>query len=96
MNPNVDPQTHPYISTGLKENKFGVPIKDSYPLFNLAHESEHLIIKGIDCHIGSQIGSVEPLAEAVRSLCKTVDQLEENGILIGGSDSRKDGNAIGY
>ena len=82
VNPNVDPKTHPYISTGLKENKFGVPITDSYALFNLAHESEHLTIKGIDCHIGSQISSVEPLAEAVKSLCKTVDQLKENGILI--------------
>ena len=82
VNPNVDPKTHPYISTGLKENKFGVPIENSYALFNLARESEHLTIKGIDCHIGSQIGSVEPLTEAVKGLCKTIDQLEENGILI--------------
>ncbi len=83
VNPNIDPNTHPYISTGLKENKFGVSIEESFQLFKIAHESEYINIKGIDCHIGSQINAIAPLSEAVMSLCEVIDRLSQDGIFIG-------------
>ena len=82
VNPNIDPNTHPYISTGLKENKFGVSIDESFQLFSTAHKSENIDIKGIDCHIGSQISDIAPLSEAVNSLCKVIDKLAQDGIVI--------------
>ncbi|PKO63287.1 MAG: diaminopimelate decarboxylase, partial [Betaproteobacteria bacterium HGW-Betaproteobacteria-17] len=64
VNPDVDPKTHPYISTGLKENKFGVPIADAPALYRLAASLPNLNITGIDCHIGSQLTDLSPLADA--------------------------------
>ncbi|CAC9601563.1 Diaminopimelate decarboxylase (EC 4.1.1.20), partial [uncultured Gammaproteobacteria bacterium] len=55
VNPNVDAKTHPYISTGLKENKFGVDIDDAIALYEKAHNSEYINVQGLDCHIGSQL-----------------------------------------
>lgn len=80
VNPNVDAQTHPYISTGLTQNKFGVPAEQALALYQEAAENPQLKIVGIDCHIGSQINQIEPLLEALSSMLELVDQLEEHGI----------------
>ena len=60
LNPDVDAKTHPYISTGLKENKFGVDAEVARALYRTAHESDVLLPVGIDCHIGSQLTEIEP------------------------------------
>ena len=60
VNPDIDAKTHPYISTGLAENKFGINIENAEDLFQLAHEEPNLKVVGVDCHIGSQITEVEP------------------------------------
>jgi diaminopimelate decarboxylase len=80
VNPNVDAQTHPYISTGLKENKFGVPPEQALELYRWANDREHLSIVGIDCHIGSQIMEIEPLRQSLTSLLELTDQLAEDGV----------------
>jgi diaminopimelate decarboxylase len=80
VNPNVDAQTHPYISTGLKENKFGVPPQQALTLYRQAHADEFLNVVGIDCHIGSQIVEVEPLRAALASLLELANQLAGEGI----------------
>ena len=82
VNPDVDADTHPYISTGLKESKFGVPISQSLSLFENANQNEHVSLEGIDCHIGSQISAVTPLAQAIKSICKTIDELSKKNITI--------------
>ena len=80
VNPNVDANTHPYISTGLKDNKFGVPVAQAFALYEQAAASAHLDVVGIDCHIGSQIGQLEPLLEALASLLDLVDRLSTIGV----------------
>ena len=80
VNPNVDAQTHPYISTGLKQNKFGVSPEAALDLYQQAAENPQLQIIGIDCHIGSQINQIEPLLEALTNLLELVDQLQDMGI----------------
>jgi diaminopimelate decarboxylase len=80
VNPNVDAQTHPYISTGLKQNKFGVPVAQALELYQQAAEDPQLKIIGIDCHIGSQINQIEPLLDALTSILELVDQLQASGI----------------
>lgn len=80
VNPNVDAQTHPYVSTGLKENKFGVPPQQAVELYRQANDREHLSIVGIDCHIGSQIVEIEPLHQALTCLLELADQLADEGI----------------
>lgn len=80
VNPNVDAQTHPYISTGLKQNKFGVPPEQAISLYQAAAEDPQLHIVGIDCHIGSQINQIEPLLDALTNLLELVDQLSAMGI----------------
>lgn len=80
VNPDVDARTHPYISTGLKENKFGVPAEQALAMYRAANKHPHLRIVGIDCHIGSQITTVEPLREAVLSLLALSDRLAAEGI----------------
>ena len=82
VNPDVDAQTHPYISTGLKENKFGVPKEQALAIYQMAAADAQLEVVGIDCHIGSQITQAEPLLEALTNLIDLVDQLEEAGIAI--------------
>jgi diaminopimelate decarboxylase len=82
VNPDVDPKTHPYISTGLKENKFGVPIADAPALYRLAASLPHLKITGIDCHIGSQLIDLSPLADAARRVLALVDTLAKEGITL--------------
>ena len=80
VNPDVDPKTHPYISTGLKENKFGVPIADAHELYRLAASLPNLKVTGIDCHIGSQLTDLSPLADAAERVLALVDSLAAEGI----------------
>jgi diaminopimelate decarboxylase len=82
VNPNVDAGTHPYISTGLERNKFGVPIATARALYRVAADHPALDVRGIDCHIGSQISSPAPLLEALTSLLELVDALAADGIVL--------------
>jgi len=80
VNPDVDPKTHPYISTGLKDNKFGVAFEDARRLYRLASTLPNLLVVGIDCHIGSQITEVGPFRDAFAKVLGLVDELEGEGI----------------
>lgn len=82
VNPDVDAGTHPYISTGLRSNKFGVPLGAARDLYRRAHGDPAIVVRGIDCHIGSQIGSPAPLLDALASLLGLVDQLADDGIAL--------------
>jgi diaminopimelate decarboxylase len=80
VNPDIDPKTHPYISTGLKKNKFGINIKQSLDEYRLAQALPHIAIVGVDCHIGSQLLATQPFLEAIQKLKKLVAQLKDLGI----------------
>lgn len=80
VNPDVDAQTHPYISTGLKENKFGIAIDDAMNIFTKAASLDNVQITGIDCHIGSQLTSVEPFVDALKRLLILIEKLSAKGI----------------
>src|SRR5690606_30867660 len=80
VNPDVDAKTHPYISTGLKENKFGVPYEEALALYRYAAQSPHLAVIGIDCHIGSQLTETAPFVEALQKVLQLVDALSAEGI----------------
>lgn len=80
VNPDVDAHTHPYISTGLKGNKFGVPIEHAPALYARAQELESLHITGVDCHIGSQITEISPYFDALDKLIQLIKQLQKQGI----------------
>jgi diaminopimelate decarboxylase len=82
VNPDVDPQTHPYISTGLKENKFGILMSSALEEYTVAAGLSNLKVSGISCHIGSQLTDVKPFVEALRSLEELKKRLEEIGIRI--------------
>lgn len=82
INPNIDAGTHPYISTGLKENKFGIEIEQASTVYNLANELPFLEVKGVDCHIGSQLTEIEPFLEALDKLLILIDTLATQGITI--------------
>ena len=82
VNPDVDARTHPYISTGLRRNKFGVPVPQARALYGRAAELDSLSVVGIDCHIGSQLTSLAPHVEALERILELVDQLGEDGIAI--------------
>ena len=82
VNPDIDAGTHPYISTGLKENKFGVPIERAIALYQQAATLPHIDIVGIDCHIGSQLTEIEPFLEAMDRLLALIDRLAADGIHI--------------
>ena len=82
INPDVDPGTHPYIATGLSSSKFGVPMADAPALYERAAGSKYLKVTGIDCHIGSQITSVAPFADALTIMLELVDDLTERGIAV--------------
>ena len=75
VNPDVDAKTHPYISTGLKESKFGVAYEDALPLYRAAASMANLRITGIDCHIGSQVTEIAPFIAALQKLLDLVDRL---------------------
>jgi len=80
VNPDVDPKTHPYISTGLKKNKFGIDIEQALKAYERARELHHIEILGVDCHIGSQLTETAPFVEALRRLKMLVARLKERGI----------------
>ncbi|MDC0601497.1 diaminopimelate decarboxylase [Aliiglaciecola sp.] len=82
VNPDVDAKTHPYISTGLKANKFGIPRENAIEIYKLAASYSHLDIKGMDCHIGSQLTDIEPFVDALDRLLLLIDELAENDISI--------------
>jgi diaminopimelate decarboxylase len=82
VNPDVDAQTHPYISTGLKENKFGIAIEDARAVYRSANDMPHLDIVGVDCHIGSQLTSVAPFVDALKRVLALIDELKADGIVI--------------
>ena len=80
VNPDVDAKTHPYISTGLKDNKFGVDFNQALALYLEAKGMSYIEIKGIDCHIGSQITELKPFVDALDRVLSLVDQLKKNNI----------------
>ncbi|MER2296302.1 diaminopimelate decarboxylase [Pseudomonas promysalinigenes] len=80
VNPDVDAGTHPYISTGLKENKFGIAIADAEAIYVRAAQLPNLEVVGVDCHIGSQLTTVDPFLDALDRLLALVDRLAECGI----------------
>ncbi len=80
VNPDVDAKTHPYISTGLKDNKFGVDFNQALTLYLEAKSMSYIEIKGIDCHIGSQIMELKPFVDALDRVLSLVDQLKKNDI----------------
>ena len=82
VNPDVDPKTHPYISTGLKDNKFGVDEKNAISMYKIANELDSIQIKGIDCHIGSQITELQPFEDSIKKLLVLIDHLTSIGISI--------------
>ena len=82
VNPDVDPKTHPYISTGLKKNKFGIDIEEALKTYARAREMSHIEILGIDCHIGSQLTDTAPFIEALKRLKLLAGRLKESGISI--------------
>ncbi len=82
VNPNVDAKTHPYISTGLRENKFGVAYEDALTIYQRAAALPNLEVSGIDCHIGSQLLDPSPFAEALDKVLLLVDKLAASGITL--------------
>mgnify|MGYP005810486743 CR=1 FL=1 len=80
VNPDVDAGTHPYIATGLAENKFGLPIADALACYRRARELRHIEIRGIDCHIGSQLTALAPFAAALERVLLLVAELRRDGI----------------
>ncbi|HVV87794.1 MAG TPA: diaminopimelate decarboxylase [Kofleriaceae bacterium] len=80
VNPDVDPQTHPYISTGLKQNKFGIAAGAARDVFHRAADKAGVQVRGIDCHIGSQLTRTAPFADAIARLCELVLGLAADGL----------------
>lgn len=82
VNPDVDAHTHPYISTGLKENKFGVSVDEALEVYKLAATLPHVKITGMDCHIGSQLTELQPFLDATDRLIRLIEQLKEDDIML--------------
>jgi diaminopimelate decarboxylase len=82
VNPDVDPKTHAYISTGLAKNKFGIPIDEALDLYVRANSMANIAIKGISCHIGSQLTLISPFIESLRKLKSFLERLAARGIVI--------------
>lgn len=80
INPDIDPETHPYISTGLKKHKFGIPIEDALEYYRLANSLKNIRIVGIHKHIGSQITKISPFVDALKRILILVDELTKQGI----------------
>lgn len=87
VNPDVDAGTHPYIATGLKQNKFGVPYREALALYRRASALPNLKVEGIGCHIGSQLTEVAPFAEALEKILEIVDRLQQENIVISHIDA---------
>ncbi|MDR0550235.1 MAG: diaminopimelate decarboxylase [Deltaproteobacteria bacterium] len=82
VNPDIDPKTHPYIATGFKETKFGIPISEAFDLYQKAAADPRLSVIGLDCHIGSQLTSVEPMKATAERLNLLLDKLSAGGITL--------------
>ncbi|HYB19625.1 MAG TPA: diaminopimelate decarboxylase [Thermodesulfobacteriota bacterium] len=82
VNPDVDPRTHPYISTGMKRNKFGINIQKSLDEYRLAHTLPNVRVIGVSCHIGSQLTEVDPFVDAVQRIKELVQKLRDEGMNI--------------
>lgn len=82
INPDVDAQTHPYISTGLRDNKFGIFFERAAEVYRLAHSLPSLNVVGMDCHIGSQLTNIDPFIDATDRLLALIDTLKAEGIVI--------------
>lgn len=82
VNPDVDAQTHPYIATGMKANKFGIAMADAMPVFERAHQLSHINLLGADCHIGSQIMRPEPFLDAAERMFDLVERLQKQDIAL--------------
>ena len=80
VNPDIDPKTHPYISTGLKESKFGIPIENAIEHYKLARKLSNLEILGIHKHIGSQITTIQPFIDALKKIILLAQTLKSHGI----------------
>ena len=80
VNPDVDAGTHPYISTGLKDNKFGIPVDEALAVYELAASLPHVKVSGLDCHIGSQLTELAPFLDALDRLLVLLERLRERGI----------------
>ncbi|MDF3127530.1 diaminopimelate decarboxylase [Rheinheimera sp. 1928-s] len=80
VNPDIDAKTHPYISTGLKANKFGIDINDALAMYQQADAASHLKVCGVDCHIGSQLTETQPFLDALDKLLALIDKLATVGI----------------
>lgn len=83
INPNIVTKTHGYIATGSCNTKFGIPLEEAEDLFTVAHASKHLIVRGVHCHIGSQITDVAPYKEAIANVLRIVDKLKVKNIRLG-------------
>jgi diaminopimelate decarboxylase len=82
VNPDVDPRTHPYIATGLKQSKFGIPYEDAPALYRRARAMRHLAIAGVGCHIGSQLTELTPFVAALDRVLNLADRLQADGIAL--------------
>jgi diaminopimelate decarboxylase len=82
VNPDVDPRTHPYIATGLKENKFGIAWQDAPGLYRQARELRNIAVAGIGCHIGSQLTDIAPFTEALDRVLELADRLQAEGVAL--------------
>lgn len=82
VNPDVDAKTHPYISTGLRENKFGIDIADATSVYARAAAMSHIDVIGVDCHIGSQLTETRPFLDALQRVLALVDELAQSGIVL--------------
>ncbi len=82
VNPDVDARTHPYISTGLKENKFGIDTRSALEVYQRAADAAHLKVAGIDCHIGSQLTEIAPFVDALDRVLELVGRIEAQGIVV--------------
>ena len=80
VNPDVNPTTHPYIATGMRKNKFGVPKDEVIELYENASKLKNISVQGIDCHIGSQLVDIDPLIKSIQQLLEIVDELKRKGI----------------
>jgi diaminopimelate decarboxylase len=80
VNPDVDPRTHPYIATGLKQNKFGIPYEEAFDLYQEASRMRHIEIAGVGCHIGSQLTEIAPFVAALDRILELADRLGAAGI----------------
>jgi len=82
INPDVDPKTHAYISTGLAKNKFGIPINEALEQYVRARDMENIEVVGVSCHIGSQLTRVEPFVEALQKLKRFIETLSQQGVVV--------------